>query len=207
MKTKIVAFDKHANVQQLWLKDQKMLLLVRDGITARIKNGDSILEIGTGIHAVLARQILEGLQRKDVDFLLTDIDPVAAAGAKKSVEKYTNVSVVEGDLFSVVPVGKKFNIIFWNPPWYDSIREAKNNGPAFLDEKGYQKVRSFLQQAPNYLQPNGAIFVIFPMELSAAIWEESVNLGLEVDDHESYETEKRRIVLYEITSPRMAERL
>ena len=201
MKHKIVSVDKYGKVERLRLKDQKMLLLIRDGITKRVKDSDSILEIGTGIQAVLARQILEGLQRKNVDFLLTDIDPGAVAEAKNSVKEYINVNVVEGDLFSIVPSEKQFNIIFWNPPWYDSFREDKHNGPAYLDEKGYKNVRLFLQQAPKYLQPGGSVFIVFPMEQSAFLWDEAEKLGLDIDDHLSYSTEKRRIVLYEFTVP------
>lgn len=196
MRTKIISNKNDANIARLILNDQKILLLVLNGFGAKIKNGDSILEIGTGIQGILSKALIDSLGSRKVDFLVTDIDHRAVEGAKKVFQNYQNVTVSEGDLFSVVPEDKKFNIIFWNSPWYDRDREGKNNGPAYVDN-GYKSIRLFLQQASQYLQPNGSIYVIFPRNLSAVLWEEARNLELDIHEEFCYPTKKRTIVLYE----------
>ncbi|MBF0122770.1 MAG: methyltransferase, partial [Candidatus Omnitrophica bacterium] len=191
--------------ERLRLKDEKLWFQVRDVIGAQIAGGDKVLEIGTGIQGVLTKRLAEGAGKKKVDFWATDIDEVSAAGAKKALQEYPNVTVMQGDLFEPVK-GKKFNKIFWNPPWYGEVRAGKRNDGAYLD-KNYESLRLFLEQAPDYLEPGGKIFVIFPQEESEVLWDVAPQIGLEIEEHPqpkhfNPETEarvKQHISVYEFT--------
>lgn len=191
-------------IERLRFKDEKIWLLVNEAIGRQIKDGDEILEIGTGIEGVLTQRLADGVGKKKVSFWASDIDEVAAAGAQKILKGYSNVTVLRGDLFQPVP-GKKFDKIIFNLPWYDEEREGKHNDPAFLD-RGYALLNRFLEEAPAYLKPGGKVFPVFPQERSAVIWA-AEDRGWDVLEHPqprhaNPDTEKRvkqHISVYELT--------
>ncbi len=188
----------------LYPTDAMMAHLVNRVIGADILNiaNPDILEMGIG-SGVLTGALAEGAQRKkETRFMGIDINPEAVRDAKKNLEKYPQVEIRQGNFFSPLRKGELFDVIFWNPPWYSAERPGKRNDIARMD-KDHALLRQFLLEAPRYLKPGGKVYLIFPEEFSAVIWEQLAQNKYEVSVADSYGWKKtkegsRRVSIYEL---------
>ncbi|VVB82529.1 Release factor glutamine methyltransferase [uncultured archaeon] len=110
------------------------------------------LEIGAGSGIHLETAEILGVK----NIFSSDID-------KKSVS-YCNLlgfNCIQSDLFEKIPK-QKFDLIIFNPPYLpEDSREPKNSRLATTGgKKGNEIILRFLQQAKNYLEQGGKIFLI-----------------------------------------------
>lgn len=112
------------------------------------------LEIGagSGIHLETAKNI--GIKKENI--FSSDID-------KKSVSHCSllGFNCIHSDLFDKIPK-QKFDIIIFNPPYLpEDAREPKDSKRATTGgKKGNEIIIRFLNQAKNFLEHNGRIFLI-----------------------------------------------
>lgn len=135
-------------------------------ILSRIKHffiGD-VLEIGTGsgILSILAAEIANKV-------IATDINPAAISCAEKNilncVEDKGKIELKKGDLFDVFKDEKekpKFDTIIFNPPFLNipNIPADEYTKKTYLD-KDYSVLETFLEDAKNFLNKDGCIYICF----------------------------------------------
>jgi glutamate-1-semialdehyde 2,1-aminomutase len=123
--------------------------------------GKTILEIGCGFG-------LPGLflaKAGALTVVACDINPVAVENTLENAARNEihNIEVIVSDIFSNIADGKKFDIVFWNYPSnyvaenYNAINELECG--AF--DPGYNLLRRFLSQGPEFLSENGFILLGF----------------------------------------------
>lgn len=119
----------------------------------------AVLDIGTGSGI----QAIAAAQKPEVSRVLAvDINPEAVETAKMNAEEAEasdKISIVLGDLFSGV-VHEFFDWILFNPPYLPSEGAADEvswvGGP-----RGCETIERFLSEAPDHLEPDGAILMVF----------------------------------------------
>ena len=119
----------------------------------RVQPEDKVLDMGTG-SGILAIRAGETALRVTA----VDINPQAVRCARENVARNglaDRISVLQGDLFSALPSGAQFDVIFFSPPYLEG--EAKERLDQALYDPGKELARRFLKEAGNYLKPNGYI--------------------------------------------------
>ena len=100
-----------------------------------------ILDIGTGYYSLLSIYLKKKFNH---NITATDIDPDAITSSKLNCQKNNvKVDLITSDLFENIK-DKKFDIIFWNLPYY-------------RDKNVYLK--NFLNQVDNFLNDNSKIYL------------------------------------------------
>ena len=124
------------------------------------------LDLGTG-SGCLAILLAHAYPAADVDAV--DISTDALAVAQRNVADYglaERINLIRSDLFSNLR-GKSYDLIISNPPYVTSV--AMDNLPAEYrheprlalagGEDGLDAVRSILEEAPRFLNPDGTLVV------------------------------------------------
>lgn len=180
----------------LRVKGDKIPLLVRHFIATQIGPGMDILEMGVG-SGVLTQELVQGTSRlKGVKFTGVDSNSEAVRIAQETVDKYKNVTILESDLFSAFKNGEKFDVVFWNPPWF-----SKEEGGVLAlakSDPGFKTLLRFLEEAPGYLKRGGKIFLIMPEDAMGEIWEAAA-ASYEIEGKGWEKTRNYRIGVYELT--------
>jgi len=119
----------------------------------------SVLDMGTGSGV----QAIAAAQKPEVSMVLAvDVDPEAVEAARdnaEGAEASYKMSFIVGDLFEGVGDGR-FDWILFNPPYLPSegaADEASWSGGA----RGCEVIERFLSEAPEHLEPDGAILMVF----------------------------------------------
>jgi release factor glutamine methyltransferase len=119
--------------------------------------GKYILDMGcgSGIVSVFAASL--GGQ-----CLAVDINPESVRCTEDNLKQNgleNNTRVIQSDLFGNIPASEKFDIIFFNPPYYE--KEPSNNFEfAFNAGKGYRVIKDFIRDSKSWLKPGGCIYFI-----------------------------------------------
>jgi len=116
-----------------------------------------ILDMGTGsgIISVFAAS-------KGAKCFAADINP---ASVESSIENAKNngladkIIVIESNLFDAISTDKKFDLIFFGPPFYKG-EPVNNFERAFKGGNNLEVINDFLVQAKNYLKNDGKIYFI-----------------------------------------------
>lgn len=125
-----------------------------------IKPDQVVLDLGTGsgILAIIAA-------KKAQYVLAVDLNPYAIRCAKENAElnKIQNMAFLQGDLFTALKDGTKFDLILFNAPYLPSEEGEDStwigrswaggaNGRVVLDR--------FIPQVPSYLKPHGRVLLM-----------------------------------------------
>jgi len=103
------------------------------------------LDIGTG-SGILAKEA-----SKYSKVIATDISDEALNYCKS---KYKNITFIKSDLFQNIK--QKFDLIIFNPPYLPYHPKDKNQ-----ELSSHFIIQNFLNQAKNFLKPNGKILLLF----------------------------------------------
>jgi HemK-related putative methylase len=123
-----------------------------------VKSGEDFLEVGVG------SGITSALLAKDgVNVTAVDINSFAVENAKLNFEKnnlpYDDIFL--SDVYDGFCSHKKFNAIFWNAPWMETIESERANG--FLElglfDNGFKNIERFIEEAKYYLKPHGRLYI------------------------------------------------
>ncbi|MER8847459.1 methyltransferase [Mesorhizobium australicum] len=123
--------------------------------------GKSILEIGCGFG-------LPGLYLAKLgalSLLACDIDSKAVRNTSENAARngIQNVEVIESDIFSEIPLNRKFDLIFWNYPsvFAPDDYKYKDNLERGAIDPGYRLLSRFLSEGPEFLTESGCILLGF----------------------------------------------
>jgi len=118
------------------------------------KNPDlTILEIGAG-SGIQLRKILDlGIKKQNI--LGTDINPEAI-----NFLSFLGFNVLNSNLFE--KINKKFDVIIFNPPYLpeDKLEDKESKTSTTGGKKGSEVINKFLEQAKDYLNKEGIIFLL-----------------------------------------------
>lgn len=127
-----------------------------------VRGGDEFLEIGagTGITSVFAA--LKGAGR----VVAVDINPNAVENVRANTELHgveQIVTALEGDVYSTIGKGERFDSIYWNLPFIyaDDEFEFRSVLERSLFDPGYRKTAEFLSSAGRFLKPRGRVYAGF----------------------------------------------
>ena len=132
-----------------------------------IKEGDSVLEIGTGC-GITALECA----RIGAKVICTDINPHAVKLAKRNylINKASlkgSVEIRQGDLFSVLNYDERFDIIIFNPPYLPTQPEERIGGTGWLDMAtdggvdGLKSIKKFIEDLNKHLKKTGHAYFVF----------------------------------------------
>ena len=149
---------------------QETEMLVEEG-SKFLKNNTStekdVLEIGVGCGAI---SIALCLNCSDTKVDAVDISEEAICIAMVNIEEYSlndRISLYHGNLFSPIPLGKKYDLIVSNPPYIPSER-IKNLPKDVLEEplialnggkEGLEIIDKILSSANVFLKKNGLMLI------------------------------------------------
>jgi release factor glutamine methyltransferase len=123
-----------------------------------IKKGEEFLEIGvgSGITSLL-------LAKDGVNVTATDISPSAVEDTKFNAKKNNIVlqDVFISDVYDGFCSHKKFDAIYWNAPWMETIASEKINDVLEygLFDNGFKNIERWISQSKYYLKPHGRIYI------------------------------------------------
>jgi len=129
--------------------------------------GKYILDMGcgSGIVSVFAASL--GAQCLAVDINPSSVGCASFNLKQNHLEK--NTRVMQSDLFHDIPESEKFDIIFFNPPYYD--KEPVNDfETAFNAGKDYRVIKEFVTDAGKYLNKGGRIYCIVSSDMNIAMF-------------------------------------
>ena len=154
-----------------------------------------VLDMGTGSGI----QALAAAQQEDVRSVLAlDIQKEVIAYCKKTVVN-KKITWVQSDLFSSLKKNKTFDTIIFNPPYLPA--DEKDPHPA-LDggKKGYETLLNFIEQAPDFLEKEGIIFIVFSSITKKDLVDEALrNKMLDVELLEKQHVSFEDLYIYKIT--------
>ncbi len=104
-------------------------IALKNALNIYIKDGQRVLEIGTGPFAILSTHMAK---RKDIEITATDINPFFIENAKKNTQK-NNVTIrlINSDLFSNIE--GPFDVVFFNPPYVPLPWVLQNHKEMYTD--------------------------------------------------------------------------
>ena len=112
--------------------------------------------VGSGITALL-------LARDGVRVLASDISPLAVENTKVNADKngIDLEEVLLSDVYNGFHAQHKFDAIYWNPPWMETLTHDKidNLLEYGLFDNGYSCQKRFIEETPLYLKPNGKLYL------------------------------------------------
>ena len=126
-----------------------------------VGTGDRVVDMGTGcgILGVIAAT-------KADEVVAVDINPYAVRCAKENAELNhvaEKMSFVQGDLFSSIRAGERFDLVLFNAPYLPSDDEDEDSWLARSwsgGVSGRNVIDRFISGAPKHLEPNGEILLV-----------------------------------------------
>ena len=125
-----------------------------------------ILDIGTGTGII---GITMALENPEAAVLLSDISAAALAVAKENAEALgAQVELIQSDVFDLIPVGEKFDLILSNPPYIsqdeldvmgESVKKFEPKSALFAENNGLAIYEKLAATAPKYLTDDGVLIV------------------------------------------------
>lgn len=122
-----------------------------------VKN-KTFLEIGTGCGIIGCLAKLCGAQ----EVVVTDINPYAVKNAIHNVEKHhLNIPVLLGDVYDPLPVGSKFEVIFWNHPFNHTEDTSDQDSDLSFSvfDLHYSSLKKYFKYSRNFLENNGILLL------------------------------------------------
>jgi release factor glutamine methyltransferase len=126
-----------------------------------VREGDVVLDMGTGCG--ILGIIAAGKASKVV---AVDVNPYGVRCAKENAKLNSvldKIFFVQGDLFTAIRIGEKFDLILFNAPYLPSEDTEDNSwlGRAWSGGvTGRQVIDRFIHEAPKYLKRDGRVFLM-----------------------------------------------
>lgn len=136
--------------------------------------GKYILDMGcgSGIVSVFAAS-------KNACCLAVDVNPVSVKTTEENAKQNNfgeKIKTLQSDLFEHIKAEEKFDIIFFNPPYYEKEPHTDFE-KAFFTGKDFRVIRKFLQRAAAHLALDGVIYFITSSDLNIDLFLKMVSAG------------------------------
>jgi release factor glutamine methyltransferase len=126
-----------------------------------VRNGDFVLDVGTGcgILGIIAAE-------KAAMVVAVDVNPYAVRCAKENAKLNSvsdKMSFLQGDMFTAIRNGEKFDLILFNAPYLplEDTEDESWLGRAWSGGvTGRQVIDCFILEAPKYLKRDGRVFLM-----------------------------------------------
>lgn len=149
------------------------------GALANVTEGARVLDLGAGSGLVS----LMAAQRGAASVVGLEIEPNAAAQAQQNALNSpwaARISILQQDVMDFQPL-TDFDLVVSNPPYF-AHSPASRSQERELARKTVHSHFSWLQQAANWLAPQGRITLILPWEAAETLIRESTELALFCDE-------------------------
>jgi len=123
-----------------------------------VKKGEDLLEVGVGngITSVL-------LAKDGVNVTASDISSFAVDNTKLNFKQngLKHNGIFLSDVYDGLCQDKKFDAIYWNCPWMETIENDRIDGVLGygLFDNGFHNTERFIKEAKYYLKPNGRLYM------------------------------------------------
>lgn len=122
-----------------------------------IKVGTRFLDMGcgSGVTGVMAADL-------GAKVLSVDVNPDAVANAHENSIRLgvsENMTVIESDVFSEVPKGSVFDLVYWNIPFHGTESTQLTSLQRAIFDPGYQSLRKFVSGIKEHTQPGSVVLV------------------------------------------------
>jgi release factor glutamine methyltransferase len=125
--------------------------------------GGSFLEVGCGTGFIALAVAKKGAK----SVLATDINAAAVANCKANASQHGQSDVVTArvsDVFSAVTADERFDLIFWNWPYFASRRNEDDPLECSVFDPKYESVGRYLRDARAHRSPRGKVMLSFSRE-------------------------------------------
>jgi release factor glutamine methyltransferase len=125
--------------------------------------GGSVLEVGCGTGFIALAVAKKGAG----SVLATDINLSAVANCKANSEKHNLSDVVTArisDVFSAVTAEERFDLIFWNWPYFAAQRNEDDPLECSVFDPTYESIGRYLRDARAHRSPQGRVMLSFSRE-------------------------------------------
>lgn len=122
-----------------------------------VKN-KKFLEIGSGTGVIACLASIHGASR----VFATDINPSAIENIFSNAKLHSlDIQIKKGSVFEPIPVEEKFDVIFWNHPFYcdDNDRSEKDILAASVYDMEYKNLKKFFRKGKDHLNKNGLLIL------------------------------------------------
>ena len=134
--------------------------------------GKSVVEVGTG-SGILA---LSAAKAGAESVLALDINPAAVKAAQLNAGRngLKQVTALESNLFSAVPLATRFDVIISSPPSFsgeprDTADRAWHAGP------GYRDIAPLFTQGAQRLKPDGCMYLLLSSDTNLALFDSLIS--------------------------------
>ncbi|OJT26084.1 hypothetical protein BO221_09675 [Archangium sp. Cb G35] len=120
------------------------------------RRGMHFLEIGPGIGVISVAAALAGAERVvAIDINQDAVDNTRANFVKHGVEARADAR--QGDLFSALRPGEKFDLIFWNVPFLHETPPELGLLERSITDPNYETVKRYMLEGLEQLRPGGRL--------------------------------------------------
>jgi release factor glutamine methyltransferase len=125
-----------------------------------VPEGGSVLEIGCGAGVIA----LTAAKRGAGAVLATDVNPAAVANCRANAERHGLSDIVTvrlSDVFSAVAAEERFDLIFWNCPYFSGQRNEADPLECSVYDPAYESIGRYLRDARAHQSPQGRVMLSF----------------------------------------------
>ena len=135
-----------------------------------LKEKQSMLDMGCGCGIIG----ITAFKKYKLDSVVcADINGYAVKNTRRNIQLNNlgdNINVIQSNVFSNIDNDKKFDLIFWNAPYFD----GENIGSTILHksmyDKNYENIKKFITDGQNYLNEDGKIMLGFSTSKFSLEW-------------------------------------
>jgi release factor glutamine methyltransferase len=124
--------------------------------------GKYILDMGCGSGVVSVFAASKGAR-----CLAVDVNPISVKATEENAKQNglsDKIKTLPSNLFENIPPEEKFDIIFFNPPYYEKEPNTDFE-KAFFTGTGFKVIKDFIEQSKNYFDSGGFVYFITSSDL------------------------------------------
>ena len=126
-----------------------------------IKENQTMLDMGCGCGVIG----ITAFKKYNLKYVVcADINGYAVRNTKRNIKLHNlenYITAVQSDVFSNIDNRKKFDLIFWNAPYFDGEKKSGSVLYKSMYDKNYKSIKKFILDGQSYLNSGGKIMLGF----------------------------------------------